>query len=401
VKGNLQIRVYDSLDTLEDLRPAWKDLLVQSPAGTIFSTLEWLVPWWHAFGADQQLHVLALFDTSSRLVGLAPLASLSLRVSGGASLRVIRLMGDGSTDSDNLDMPVLPGYEEECASALMAHLSSPEVRWNLCQLNTLPHDSAVGNILLRHIKDRRWTCAVSQDPRRTILLPETWEAYLQGLSYNERRNIGRYRRKLESRQKISVHKCMQLSELSVFLEELFELHQKRWILRGEPGTFASTARRQFYYEVGRCFLEQGWLEFWLLRLDGKAVAAQFDFRFRDVVYALQQGFDPAHYEDRVGNILRATVLEQLIAAGVRQYDFLGGQSPYKSRWYPQESSYLNIQFARPYTRGSLYLQMTGRAKASKEWLRRRLPSSAWAVLHRMNVLLRGLQGHESKAKSSE
>ncbi len=388
MKHKLQVRLYDSLEALEELRPAWEDLLEQSATATIFSTWEWLVSWWHAFGADQKLLVLAFCDSSSRLVGLAPLVSTSLRIPGGASLRLIRLLGDGSQDSDNLDMPVRFGYEEECISTLLAYLSSAEVRWDICQFNTLPYDSAAGNVLLAQLNQHRWTHAISQDPRRAILLPETWGAYLQGLSYNERRNIARYRRSLDARYRVTVDKCSEMNELPVFLEALFELHQKRWVLRGELGTFASAARRQFYQEVARCFLERGWLELWLLRLNGKAVAAQFDFHYRDAVYALQQGFDPDHHEDRVGNILRASVLEKLIEAGVRHYDFLGGQNPYKSRWYPQASSYLNICFARPYTRGSLYLQIAKNAKEGKEWLRTHLPSFAWTLLHQINVVLR-------------
>ncbi len=74
-----------------------------------------------------------------------------------------------------------------------------------------------------------------------------------------------------------------------------------------------------------------WLEFWLLELDGKAVAAQFRFRYRDTFFALQEGFDPAYSTDSVGHALRGYVIRQLIAEGVRRYDFLAGQDPSKDR----------------------------------------------------------------------
>ncbi len=80
-RRSLQVRAYESLQDLQSLRPAWDDLLSAIPDASTFSTWEWLAPWWRAFGGGQQLMVLACFDESSRLVGLAPLA-LQRRSSG-------------------------------------------------------------------------------------------------------------------------------------------------------------------------------------------------------------------------------------------------------------------------------------------------------------------------------
>ena len=72
---NLNVRVLTTLESLEKLRPAWERIALPVSSASIFSSWEWLAPWWRAFGADQQLHVLAFEDMSSRLVGLAPLSS--------------------------------------------------------------------------------------------------------------------------------------------------------------------------------------------------------------------------------------------------------------------------------------------------------------------------------------
>ena len=71
------------------------------------------------------------------------------------------------------------------------------------------------------------------------------------------------------------------------------------------------------------FLARGWLEFWLLRLSGRVVAAEFGF-CRDRLYSyLQGGFDPDYSAYRVGLVLRAMVVRELIGRGVCCYDFLG------------------------------------------------------------------------------
>ena len=105
VEGLLQLKVYENLDDLSELEPLWNDLVADYHAASIFCTWEWLVTWWRHFGGQRQLLVLALFNSSSQLLGLAPFSILSEPFFGGICLRVIRLMGDGSDDSDNLDLP--------------------------------------------------------------------------------------------------------------------------------------------------------------------------------------------------------------------------------------------------------------------------------------------------------
>lgn len=389
----LAARVYGSLSSLATLQPAWEELLSKFPAATIFSTADWLLPWWRAFGADQQLKVLGFFDSTQRLVALAPLSLSTHRAAGGMKLNLLRLMGDGSFDSDNLDMPVLPGYESAFADALLDYLETDALAWDFCQLNTLPGDSAAGCALASGLEGRQWPHFSSQRPWAVIHLPSSWEAYLQQLASENRNNLERYWRRLQRRYRVDIRKCTSERDLPDCLESLFCLHQKRWLLRGEPGTFASSVRREFYYDLSRTLLARGRLEFWLLDLDGKTVAAQFCFRYGDTVFLLQEGFDPDHAADRVGFVLRGHVLRQLIEGGVRHYDFLFGESPGKNRWAPQLQHYRDIHFAKPFGKGSLYLKLSHRAADSKESLRAHLPR-VFAFLHRMNIRLRGIRDPE-------
>jgi len=52
---NLTTSVYENLESLELLRPEWVALLGEYPYSTTFSTYEWLVPWWRAFGRNDRL----------------------------------------------------------------------------------------------------------------------------------------------------------------------------------------------------------------------------------------------------------------------------------------------------------------------------------------------------------
>ncbi len=386
-RRSLQVRAYESLQDLQSLRPAWDDLLSAIPDASTFSTWEWLAPWWRAFAGGQQLMVLACFDESSRLVGLAPLALQRKRSGLGLEFRVVRLMGDGSGDSDNLDVLARRGWQAEVASAVVGYLETQAQRWDLCQLNTLPDDSPCGSALLEQIRQRGWTYFNHPQPRSVVVIPDTWETYAGQLSPKERGKLRYYSRRLEKNHGVCFYRCATESDLPASLEALFQLHQKRWRARGGPGTFSSLARRRFYYEMSSALLARKRLEFWLLDLDGKTVAAQFGFRHGDTVYQLQEGFDPEYSGDSVGFVLRGRVIEQLIGEGVRRYDFLLGEGPDKARWGTQSLTYNNLHFARPFTRGDFYLRFLHHTKACKEWLRTHLPHPAWVALHRLNLRL--------------
>lgn len=196
---------------------------------------------------------------------------------------------------------------------------------------------------------------------------------------------------IETRYHANFYRCTQEKELPKCLENFFQLHQKHWHESGKPGSFNSSARRQFYYEMASMFIGRQWLEFWLLELDGKTVAAQFTFRYRDTVFALQEGFDPAYSTDSVGYALRAYAIRQLVSEGVRQYDFLGGKDPSKERWGARPGVYRRIRFARPFSRGSTYLRLLRGAHTSKEFLRAHVPHPAFNLLRQLRHRFRSVE----------
>lgn len=397
--SRLELRTYRSLDELQTIAANWEGLLANYPQATTFSTPEWLMSWWRSFGKDQELLVAGFF-AGSRLIALAPFSLTSVRVAKTIPLRQLRLMGDGSKDSDNLDLPVRPGFEDRFAASLLDFLERERNSWDFGELNTLPPQSPGANALWQLLGRKKWVVIEKQSPASAIALPATWEEYLARLSSKERGKIAYYSKRLEKKYQVRFYKCASDSELRGCLEALFELHQKRWQSTGQPGSFGSAARRQFYFDIGRLLLAQGLLEFWLLELNGKPAAAQFGFRFRNTVSQLQEGYDREYSADSIGYVLRARVIQELIAQGVRTYDFLGGEPGYKAKWGAQAGHFLDLRFGRPFSAGAAYLQAQRHAERSKSWLRRNLPGSAWRMLHKINVGIRRTGGKTDPTRNA-
>ena len=240
----LEVRTYRSLEEVETLHASWNELLESYPSATTFSTLEWLIPWWRSFANDQQLLVVAFYDQASRLVALAPLALTRIQVAPAVSLRRLRLMGDGSQDSDNLDVPVRAGFEERFSEALLHYLQNQRTQWDFCELNTLPPQSPAANALSQLLDRKKWIVEQQDRPASAITLPATWEEYLKQLSSKERGKIGLRTRRLEKKYAVRVRKCVEESEIDSLLQVLYQLHGKHWQLRGLRGTLLSPARRQ-------------------------------------------------------------------------------------------------------------------------------------------------------------
>lgn len=378
----LTARKLQSWSEVEALSSELNSILSDSANPTIFSTREWLGAWWRACGQGRRLFAFSLIDPNGEYIGFAPLYLQYTESLGLGRMARLRLVGDGTEDSDNLDLIVRSGSEAAAAEALLAHLES-ESAWDVCELNTLDTNSATAQAMLDCLAKRRWPVHVSERPGSVVQFPASWEAYLQLLSHEHASGIERYSRRLNRRYQVRIRRCATEAELDQSLDVLFDLHQKRWQARGQSGSFASAERRRFYHEMSRSFLRNGWLEFWLLDLNGTSVAAQFAFRYRDTVYQLQEGVDPQHYTDRAGVVLRAHVLKTLIAEGVRSYDFLGGVDPHKKSWCAQPRPYMNISFARPRSRGAVYLSLHRHARTARAWLRTHLPSRAVHALRRL------------------
>lgn len=320
---SLEIRTYRSLGELQAISSSWEELLADYSLATTFSTPEWLTSWWRSFGRDQVLLVAGFF-ADSRLVALAPFSLTPCRVAKTISLRRLRLMGDGSHDSDNLDLPVRPGFEDRFATSLLHFLENERSAWDFGELNTLPPPSPGARALRRLFGRNKWVAIEKQRPASAIPLPPTWDEYLGQLSSEDQKNLARYTRRLEKRYAVHIYRCSAESHLPKCLESLFEHHQARWKAAGESGSFRSPERTSFYYDLSRSLLAQGRLDLWVLELDGGVAAAQFGFRYGRQVFQLQEGNDPGHASDRVGFVLRGHVMKQLIADGIHTYDFLGG-----------------------------------------------------------------------------
>ena len=288
----MTLRVYEDLRALVELLPAWEDLLAACTDASVFSTWEWLGSWWESFGAGSRLRVVAFWNGGGELEALAPMALDTEPTALGARLSVLRLMGDGSGDSDNLGFLVRPGFEAEFADRLFDHLERDCPSWDIAHLNTIDPNARWVQHLRGALARRRWSSVTLTRPWSVVCLPETWDDYRNTLTGKERRKIGARTKRLAGRYDVSLRRCSDQRHLPDCLDTLFALHAKRWQARGVPGCFGSEPRRSFYRIMGPRFLHRGRLDLSQLALNGTIAATQFSLRYRNVEVLVAGGLRP-------------------------------------------------------------------------------------------------------------
>lgn len=383
---SLAISEYRELAELERIRAPWGNLVAKVPELGIFVTPEWLFSWWRAYGANRQLCVLLLTDPHAGVVGIIPLYYERRKMPALPELRVLRMMGDGSGDSDDLDFIVKPGYAALVVQAFLSWLR--QAAWDVCEFDCLSSKSEVARLLADGLGVMGWEQKTSHRPCTIVTLPDTWEQYLKQLTAKERGKVGNRLRRLQAHHEVCFRRCERPDELPAFLETLYSLHKKRWEAKGESGNFTLPERRHFYQEMTRSLLGRGWLDLWQMEMDGVPVAAQIGMRYGKCFSSLQEGFDPAFATDSVGYVLRSHVLRESIAAGLRIYDFLGGDQEAKQRWGADVASYVDIHFARPRSFGALYLASRRAYRACKDRIRAHVPVEMWKKLQKLRASVR-------------
>jgi CelD/BcsL family acetyltransferase involved in cellulose biosynthesis len=112
--------------------------------------------------------------------------------------------------------------------------------------------------------------------------------------------------------------------------------------------FRSPYFRAFHAAILPLLLARGSLELCWLEVRGVPAAALYNIHWNNKVYFYQCGRNPAlPPRVRPGIVLLAHSIRAAIAAGRREFDFLGGGSQYKGQFAPATRPLVQVRVVRP------------------------------------------------------
>lgn len=338
----LALRAWRGLAAFEALASDWDRLAAAAGLDPLCNGHAWTLAHARAFTPEADA-----FGWSVERAG-RPVAILALRrepARGPLALRRATFLADGSFDSDYLAAPIEPGLEPEVL-ALLLDAAAAVRGLEALVLSSLPLDSALLRALEAELARRGLPARRHPAPCLAAPLPRSFDDFVAARKPRMRTKLRAALRAAEE-QGATLEWCTHTAELATWMNELFELHTRRWQAEGRPGSFADARRRAFYTELARTHLAAGTLAFARLVQDGRTLALQLGLVAAGRYYQIQEGYDPAHGEERVATALRALALRALIERGLTHYDFLGGDSRHKRDWGGEERPCLTLGFPLP------------------------------------------------------
>jgi len=368
---------------------AYADVWDRLAAGMPMHTFPWCASWWRHYGPSDataarqlQLHVLAVFDESDRLVGVAPWYRQWTPTAGWA----LRSLGDGEVCSDYPTLLLQPGREEAVAAAMAEYLHGAHgessgtqageghdlrnEHWDLIDLECVVDDDGPLERLIVELARLGHTVHRRPGPNVwRIPLPETWDDYLKMLSKDHRKRIRRLMRGTVDPGRAVIERVKRVEQLPPAMDTLIDLHQRRWRGAGKPGCFASTRYEAFHRELAAHLLRAGHLNLSILHLDGTPAAAQYAYTGGGIVYSYQAGVDPERRDDEPGRLAQAMVIRWAIEHGYRGFDLLRGDEPYKPHWRAEPTASHHVRIVAPQSIAQWRHRIWLAGRSAKHWSR--------------------------------
>ena len=353
----IDVRVAGAGADLARSEQSWRELLAESGNRSAMQHPDWMLTWWKFYSANREPAIVEFYD-NGKLVGLAPLCRRLNRYGLGLSFRRLELMSAGVPDEDSVcgeyvGLLARPGAENLIASRFVSGLYDDEFGpWHECVLSMMDGTSAMTAALQEAFRrgglDSR---GISSSDALYVPLPSTWDAYLASMSKKRRGWIRSTMKDFTAwcgETGFRLEQATDLPSLHKGLTILTDLHSRRWGSIGMPGAFDRPRFRKFHEAFAERLLAAGNLDLTWLTIDGTPWAAQYNFVTGGRVHFYQGGRRmEAPSRIGLGNVMIILAMQRAIARGDSEFDFLGGESPYKTRFASHRRPLTELRVARP------------------------------------------------------
>jgi len=323
----MEITVSPSYD-LSDLAVRWMELETRADGG-FFLSWQWIGSWLRATGARP---LLVKAEEAGKIAALGLLAPASRR----RLLFSVNRLCLHETGRAQWDVAMI-----EHNNFLRARQASPDLAAAI--FRALQGDPVWDEIVLGGVSPDLLNAAKASGlavvtdrvlPDFGVLLagpdqPERWE---DNLSQSLRAQLRQSRNFAERMGPLMLKSATTPSQALEFFEKMTALHTSYWQSRGKPGAFATPSSLAFHREVVASEGGQGRVDLLELSAGREVLGYLYNFQYGERAYSYQSGF--SYGEDnrhRPGLLAHAMAIEQARARGIRVYDFLAGDAPYKAR----------------------------------------------------------------------
>ncbi len=298
----------------QDIERQWAGLLPRCATNTPFQAPQWQRLWWEKFGAGKEL-LLCAFQGEGGLCGVAPL----VRAKGELSLA-------GDTDVYDYEDFIVPvGYEAPFYQAL-GDLLAKEA-WTTLTVKSVPEESPTLERLPELARAQGCEAEVTkEDVVPGMALPGTWDEYVDSLEKQDRHELRRKLRRLESAGGYRYYCVDDASDLSKDMDDFFALMKAS---SPDKAGYLDAQHEEFFRAAAAEMRRLGYLRLSFMEMGGERVASAISFDYAGKRFLYNSGYKPEFGYYSVGLLLKALCIRDAIDARLTYFDFMRGPEPYK------------------------------------------------------------------------
>jgi len=329
----LSLRVFTSFEDAREIAPEW-DRLVERLDGSLYMTSRWCEIWWRHYGRGRELRLCAV-RAGDELVGMLPFCIDRLWIPVGRT-RVAKLVGADSTVS-LVELPIHPGFAEQALTLSLERLLAGDrvdmVHLGPCsaatpQLAAVPGAVASLADVAEVVRDRE------AGSHTAFELPDGFEAYLAGLSKNQRSNYKRNVNKLSKAFAFEVDVLSSPTEIEGEFDAFVDMHQAQWHAVNKLGHFGDwPGSRQFARDLVHELAQADQVRLIRLIADGQVVSYYWCFVEGNTYYwrLPARVFGETWDQFSLGRVGLMKMMEVAAAEGVTSIEAGTGRYEYKDK----------------------------------------------------------------------
>ncbi|MBI4478309.1 MAG: GNAT family N-acetyltransferase [Acidobacteria bacterium] len=313
---------------LHALGSQWNDLVERAGVPHPFMRHEWIRTWWECFGGDRRLHIL-IVRSGDRLTAIAPLMKERVRMYGVPIRRIGFLQNDHTPRADF----IVAERPRESYEAIWKALLDDREQWDVVQLNQLVADSPTRDEAFRwanrhDLATGVWRCEASP----YLALAGSWDQFRRGLTAKLRQNFRNRDARLRRMGEPALETIAERTAIQRALDDAIRLEASGWKRETSTAIGSDLAVQRFYTTLADRAAEAGWVRLLFLTVGGVRIATAYAAAYRNRLFLLKTGYDPAYASCAPFRMLTSLAIEQAFADEVAEFDFMGGAEAWKLEW---------------------------------------------------------------------
>lgn len=363
----MNVQLLDVDRDYDRVAQAWQALCEQS-AHSYYLSWGWIGTWLHSLRQRDVRLNLALVWDGAEVVAAFFLGHQRFVRHGWIRSRGLLLNATGVRDYDAVYIE-FNGILAKPGLAWRMHqfLAELPAGWQELVLPGLDREAFPGNALDQDLGALR-TVVIRDDDAHFVDLDAVRQHgdYLALLSGSTRSQIRRSIRRYAERGEIAFEVADTVERAEAVFDELVTLHRETWAARGKHSRFVSDYVLEFHRELIRRRFASGEIQLARLKAGEWTLGALYNFRYRGRIYNYQTGIRyDADNRLKPGLMCHAEAVAFNAANGETSYEFLAGNSRYKSSLATGRRRLTWVRLQKPHPQFWLERQLKGLKQAVK------------------------------------